>query len=71
MYSVLLDACDSIGRGGVNMYFIIFTAVTLQIEMLYSTEIIEEKAILLAVRPLQIGHRKTTKRFLEYKPPIE
>ena len=39
--------------------------------MLYTTQIIEEEAILLAVRPLQIGHRKTTKRFLKYEPPVQ
>ena len=39
--------------------------------MLYSVEIIEEEAILLAIRPLQIGHRKTTERFLKYEPPVQ
>ena len=52
----------------IGCYFI---TVTLEIEMLYSVGIIEQEAILLAARPLQIGHRKTTKRYLKYEPPTQ
>jgi len=39
--------------------------------MLYTAKAIEEGAILLAVRPLKIGHRKMTKKFSKYEPPLQ
>jgi hypothetical protein len=44
--------------------------VTLAIETLHTVGLIEEKAILLAVRPLKIGHRVMTKRFCKYEPSV-
>ena len=45
--------------------------MTLTIEMLHTVKLIEEGAILLAVRPLKIGHKKMTEVFCKYEPPVE
>lgn len=50
---------------------IYFPTVTLTIELLYAGNNIEHGAILLAVRPLMIGHRKTSHIFCKYEPPRE
>jgi len=43
--------------------------VNLMINLLYTAKLIEEGAILLAIRPLRVGHKKVTQRFFNYEPP--
>jgi len=38
------------------------------INLLYTAKLIEEGAILLAIRPLRVGHKKVTQRFFNYEP---
>ena len=42
--------------------------VNLAINLLQTAELIEEGAILLAIRPLRVGHKKVTQRFFKYEP---
>ena len=45
--------------------------VNLLINTIYTTKFIEEGAILLAVRPLQIEHEVTTDRYFRYIPSVQ
>ena len=49
-------------------YVLCHATVNLLINTFYTTKFIEEGAILLAVRPLQIEHEVTADRYFRYKP---